>query len=94
MKTKEKKLMIGRRNAVKMLGLSSAALFTSGFGNVSSARAKSIKQTEMAAKSDPDHTLNRALMKIALQSPTEPGEDDIKFIQQLGIDQCCFMDRC
>ncbi len=75
--------MVGRRNAVKMLGLSSAALFTAGYGNVSCAPADSNKES---AKAESEHTQNKTLMKIALQSPAEPGEDDIKFIQQLGID--------
>ncbi|MFO7668729.1 MAG: mannonate dehydratase [Bacteroidales bacterium] len=74
---KEKKIMIGRRNAVKMLGLSSAALFTASYGNVSCARADSDKET----------TRSKALMKIALQATPEPVEDDLKFVQQLGIDQ-------
>jgi mannonate dehydratase len=83
---KKKELIIGRRNAVKMLGLSSAALFTTGFGNVTSARARSNKRTEKATKPDSELTQSKVVMKIALQSSPEPGEDDIKFIQQLGID--------
>ena len=75
MKPKERKLIIDRRSAVKMLGLSSAALFTACVGKDAPERIRSDKKTE------------KALMKIALQSPSEPGEDDIKFIQQLGIDQ-------
>ncbi len=74
---KEKKIMIGRRNAVKMLGLSSAALFTASHGVVSCARADSDKET----------TRSKTLMKIALQATPEPEEDDLKFVQQLGIDQ-------
>jgi len=87
MKTKEMKSIIGRRNAVKMLGLSSAALFTAAYGNVSCARPGSNKESEKAAKPESETNQSKTLMKIALQSPTEPGEDDIKFIQQLGIDQ-------
>ena len=74
MKPKEKKLIVSRRNAVKMLGLSSAALFTGCGGKVSPEGIQS------------DNKTKKALMKIALQSPSEPGEEDIKFIQQLGID--------
>jgi len=40
MKTKENQLAMGRRDAVKILGLGSAALFTGVSGNMPSARAK------------------------------------------------------
>jgi mannonate dehydratase len=40
MKPEEKHLDTGRRNVLKMLGLSSAALLSGGFGNLSSAQAK------------------------------------------------------
>jgi mannonate dehydratase len=86
MKKKEKIFNIGRRNAVKILGLSSAALFTAGLGNVASARARSNNMTGKAVKQDPGKNQGKAVMKITLQSPAEPGEEDIKFIQQLGID--------
>ncbi len=34
MKISEKELLMGRRNALKMLGLGSAAMLTAGFGKV------------------------------------------------------------
>ena len=34
MKTSEKQLVIGRRNALKMLGLGSAAMLSSGFSDL------------------------------------------------------------
>lgn len=75
---KRKEMIIDRRNAVKILGLSSAALVTAGIGSSSCAQTDSDKSPEKATKS---------AMKIALQASSEPGEDDLKFIQQLGIDQ-------
>jgi uncharacterized protein (DUF362 family) len=43
MKTSEDKFVIGRRNAVKILGLSSAALFTGILGNIPSAEARDLE---------------------------------------------------
>jgi mannonate dehydratase len=72
MKKAAKKSMIGRRNALKILGLSSAGLVSGTLGSASCERPGS---------------KGKARMKIALQASPEPGEDDIKFVQQLGIDQ-------
>jgi uncharacterized protein (DUF362 family) len=43
MKSTEKKLVMGRRSALKMLGLSSAAMLTGGFGSIASAGVADIK---------------------------------------------------
>ena len=41
MKSKDDKLKTGRRDALKTLGLGSAALFSGGIGNITSAQAAS-----------------------------------------------------
>jgi mannonate dehydratase len=39
-----------------------------------------------AAEGSSKKTPGKGLMKIALQAPSEPGENELKFVQQLGID--------
>lgn len=43
MKSSEKQLVVGRRSALKMLGLSSAAMLAGGFSDVSAAEPKDLK---------------------------------------------------
>lgn len=43
MKTKEDRLVIGRRNALKMLGLGSAAMLTAGFKDITAAESRDTK---------------------------------------------------
>jgi uncharacterized protein (DUF362 family) len=43
MKTSDKELIMGRRNALKMLGLGSAAMLTAGFGDVLAAGSNDMK---------------------------------------------------
>jgi mannonate dehydratase len=48
MKAIENKLLTGRRDVLKLLGLSSAALISGGFGNISSAQAKVMDNMQKA----------------------------------------------
>jgi uncharacterized protein (DUF362 family) len=48
MKTSDDKLVIGRRNALKMLGLGSAAMLATGFRDVLAAEPKTLKVTPRA----------------------------------------------
>jgi uncharacterized protein (DUF362 family) len=44
MKSSEKQLVVGRRNALKMLGLGSAAMLSAGFGNIMAAEPLDMKK--------------------------------------------------
>jgi hypothetical protein len=44
MKPSDKQLVVGRRNALKMLGLGSAAMLSAGFGNIMAAEPLDMKK--------------------------------------------------
>jgi len=62
--SKEKQLVIGRRNALKMLGLSSAAMLAGGFNDISAAESRDI---------DPDAKLlmDRGRSSVAFTTGTD-----------------------
>jgi len=67
MKTSEKHLVIGRRNALKMLGLGSAAMLSSGFSN--------IMATEPAdMKARPKPVINEGMSPVAFTTGTDRKE--------------------
>jgi mannonate dehydratase len=74
-----------RREFIKK-GSSLAALSLVGIGtNKSGISSMDIKDNTISAERSKSSTL-KPVMKIALQASPEPGENDISFIQQLGID--------
>jgi|WetSurMetagenome_2_1015567.scaffolds.fasta_scaffold02260_2 mannonate dehydratase len=74
-----------RREFIKK-GSSLAAFSLVGIGaNKSGISSMDIKDNTISAERSKSSTL-KPVMKIALQASPEPGENDISFIQQLGID--------
>ena len=49
MKTKKEKLVTGRRDALKTLGLGSAALLSGGFGNITAEQAQQQETTKQTS---------------------------------------------
>lgn len=67
MKASEKQLVIGRRNALKMLGLGSAAMLSSGFSDI-----MAVEPAEM--KSKPKPVINEGRSTVAFTTGTDRKE--------------------
>lgn len=75
-----------RRNFIKKGG-ALAALSVAGLNACTTTNAGPEKKQASLIKDPATRTPKEPYIKIALQAKTEPTEDDIKFIQQLGLDQ-------
>ncbi len=81
MKSKENQLVMGRRNALKMLGLSSAAMLTTGFSDVMAAESKEngpkLKQLAVESRSSVAFTTGTERRQM-LYEVMKPFQNEIK----------------
>jgi len=75
-----------RREFIKK-GTALAALSVVGMGSAKSGLMGVTEDIKQTSSGDSEKSASGKVMKIALQAKPEPTEDDIKFIQQMGLDQ-------
>lgn len=75
-----------RRDFIKK-GTALAALSLSGIGSSTANMINLAASKDILSEGSSRFLLKESGMKIALQASCEPGENDIKFIQQMGLNQ-------
>jgi hypothetical protein len=76
MKKKEKQLLTGRRDAIKMFGLGSAAIFSGSLGNISSAQAQVQENIQK-----PPQGLAPIMIKSVKAIGTKPGGSNLVVVK-------------